>query len=132
MDGRRVPLWSFAENTEQCRGAISPPVVSKRGHMFRDGYAQLADIGGQYQLDRFHMTLIFAAYSPNGLIYFRGNHAEEDFISIELQDGHIVMQYFLGDKAKLRLESVRSYNDGVTHVLTVTRDKQTNNHSNPE
>jgi hypothetical protein len=50
-----------------------------------------------------------------------------DFVSIELQDGHVVVQLAIGggDGGHVRLESARPYNDGVTHVITATRQRHT-------
>ena len=134
VDGVRVPLWQFkvAADTatgvaDGCAGAVAPPRSSgNRGHLFTNGYAQIGATGHHdaQDQDRFTIVLYFAAYSPNGLIYFRGSRQSQDFISIELQDGHVVVQLRLGADGHLRLESSRAYNDGVTHVLTATRQRQ--------
>lgn len=117
LGGRSLALWDFAATEGRCEGDVDtyrPSSPRQQGYMFRDGYAQVpVDAGSIYELTRFSLAVRFAAYSPTGLLYFRGSE-NQDFVSLELVEGRVVLQFNLGDTSSLRLESSGSaYNDGL-------------------
>ncbi|VDP42674.1 unnamed protein product [Soboliphyme baturini] len=109
FDGQRVPLWNFIVN-ERCEGSFpktgTPAMETalQRGFLFRDGYAQVKPNGLMYDVRKFNIQVNFATYSESGLIYFRGDPNTKDFVSIELVEGHVVLQFYLGGRSKLRLD----------------------------
>uniref|UniRef100_A0A8L8JDH0 Laminin subunit alpha-2 n=1 Tax=Heligmosomoides polygyrus TaxID=6339 RepID=A0A8L8JDH0_HELPZ len=119
VDDISVPLWAFSSNSPECDGAISPPQPSVRGYMFRDGFAQV-------ELAVFERTLssisvIFNAYSPSGLLYFRGSETSGDFIALYLKDGHVVFKIHLGGVSHAEIRSKNSYADGREHTVKAIR-----------
>ncbi|KAK5971355.1 hypothetical protein GCK32_018651, partial [Trichostrongylus colubriformis] len=90
VDGTLVPLWAFSSNSPECDGAISPPQPTVRGYMFRDGFAQIEM--ATFERTVSSVTVVFNAYSPNGLLYFRGSETSGDFIVLYLKDGHVVFK----------------------------------------
>ncbi len=45
-------------------------------------------------------------------------------MSIELVDGQVVMQFYLGEKSHVRVASEGFYNDGRTHIVIASRNKR--------
>uniref|UniRef100_A0A914VG69 Laminin G domain-containing protein n=1 Tax=Plectus sambesii TaxID=2011161 RepID=A0A914VG69_9BILA len=71
------------------------------------------------------ITVFFTAYSPDGLIYFRGSQDNGDFISLELRNGSVVFKFYLGGESSVVVQSKKkSYNDGRTHTIRAIRTKQ--------
>ncbi|KRZ89656.1 Laminin subunit alpha-2 [Trichinella sp. T8] len=127
VDGHAIPLWNFNAD-EHCVGnfpkASTKPLEGLvQGWMFRDGYAQVAPNSLLYDMREFRIQVNFATYSETGLLYFRGDPKTKDFVSIELKDGHVVLQFYLGGLSKLRLVSQHAYNDGKFHNVLALRMK---------
>ncbi|VDM78638.1 unnamed protein product [Strongylus vulgaris] len=119
VDGVSLPLWAFSGSSPECEGAPAPPQPTVRGYMFRDGFAQM-------ELATFERTVssisvIFNAYSPNGLLYFRGSETSGDFIALQLKDGHVVFKINLGGSSHAELTSKNPYADGREHTVKAIR-----------
>ncbi|VDN25599.1 unnamed protein product [Cylicostephanus goldi] len=67
------------------------------------------------------LTVIFNAYSPNGLLYFRGSETTGDFIALQLKEGHVVFKINLGGGSQAELTSKGSYSDGREHAVKAIR-----------
>uniref|UniRef100_A0A914RKF6 Laminin G domain-containing protein n=1 Tax=Parascaris equorum TaxID=6256 RepID=A0A914RKF6_PAREQ len=78
VDGQDLPLWAFSQTNKECEGQFPVTPTRSIGYMFRPG-------GG-------HFTIVFSAYSSDGLLYFRGNPNNGDFVSVELRDGHVIFK----------------------------------------
>lgn len=57
----------------------------------RDGFAQV-HLPTSERPGGGHFTIVFSAYSSDGLLYFRGNPNNGDFVSVELRDGHVIFK----------------------------------------
>ncbi|KFD56293.1 hypothetical protein M513_02748 [Trichuris suis] len=127
IDGHGIPLWSFLAD-DQCVGSFpkatgASPEGLVPGSFFRDGYAQVSPNGLLYDVREFRIQVNFATYSESGLLYFRGDPKTKDFVSIELKEGRLMMQFYLGGLSRLRLLSNRAYNDGKFHNVLALRMK---------
>ncbi|VDL68883.1 unnamed protein product [Nippostrongylus brasiliensis] len=69
--------------------------------MFRDGFAQMELATFERTISS--VTVVFNAYSPNGLLYFRGSETSGDFIALYLKNGHVVF------KVSMKLSVCKSY-----------------------
>ena len=58
--------------------------------LFRDGFAQLEM--SIPERTKSVITITFNAYSPSGMLYFRGSEQSGDFIAVMLQNGYIVFK----------------------------------------
>ncbi|CAI4225847.1 unnamed protein product [Auanema sp. JU1783] len=121
VDDVSVPLWTFESSSTTCSGDIPPPQSQNRGHMFRDGFA-LVNINVQERTLSSY-AVIFNAYSPNGLLYFRGSTESGDFAAIYLEDGYVVFKVHLGGESTAIIRSRNSYNDGKQHTVKAIRNQ---------
>lgn len=119
IDEVPLPLWSFESTTGECEGATSPPKTSQRGHLFRDGFANVSMSVSERTMSA--ITVIFNAFSPNGLLYFRGSEASGDFVAIYLNDGKVMFKINLGGGSVAELTSQNVYNDGKEHTVKAIR-----------
>ncbi len=86
VDEQKVPLWEFSTSNKQCVGAMAPMPSTSLGQVFRDGFAEVRQAMTEAPSQSM-ITVIFSAYSPDGLIYFRGNSDNGHFVALELRDG---------------------------------------------
>ncbi|PAV75919.1 hypothetical protein WR25_01227 [Diploscapter pachys] len=121
VDDVQVPLWTFASTTEECEGANAPPQRGMRGNRFRDGFAQLEM--SIPERTKSVITITFNAYSPSGMLYFRGSEQSGDFIAVMLQNGYIVFKVNLGGHSVAELKSKNTYADGREHVVKAIRNE---------
>uniref|UniRef100_A0A183D458 LAM_G_DOMAIN domain-containing protein n=1 Tax=Gongylonema pulchrum TaxID=637853 RepID=A0A183D458_9BILA len=122
VDGDSLPLWAFAQSNQACEGDFAAPESQAAGYMFRDGFAQVR-LPSIERPSGAQVTVIFSAYSPDGLLYFRGNQENGDFLSLELRDGHVLFTINLGDDSYASVESKKSsYADGRSHTVRAIRN----------
>ncbi|KHJ99587.1 laminin G domain protein [Oesophagostomum dentatum] len=119
FDDVSIPLWAFSTSSPECEGAPAPPQPTVRGYMFRDGFAQM-------ELATFERTIsslsvVFNAYSLNGLLYFHGSETSGDFIALQLKDGHVEFKIHLGGSSHAELTSRNTYSDGREHTVKAIR-----------
>ncbi|CAL2029211.1 unnamed protein product [Caenorhabditis brenneri] len=119
IDDVPLPLWSFESTTGECEGATAPPKTSQRGHLFRDGYANISMMVSERTMSA--ITVVFNAFSPNGLLYFRGSEKNGDFVAIYLNDGKVIFKINLGGGSIAELTSQNVYNDGKEHTVKAIR-----------
>ncbi|PIO58435.1 laminin G domain protein, partial [Teladorsagia circumcincta] len=67
------------------------------------------------------VSVVFNAYSPNGLLYFRGSETSGDFIVLYLKDGHVVFKIHLGGESHAEITSKHNYADGREHTVKAIR-----------
>ncbi|XGW21734.1 hypothetical protein V3C99_004587, partial [Haemonchus contortus] len=119
VDGILVPLWAFSSNSPECDGATSPPQPTVRGYMFRDGFAQIEM--ATFERTVSSVSVVFNAYSPEGLLYFRGSETSGDFFVLYLKDGHVIFKIHLGGQSHAELKSKHNYADGREHTVKAIR-----------
>lgn len=100
---------------------------------FRNGFAQVR----MPMNDRASSLIIvqFSAYSPSGLLYFRGSSSNGEFVALSLRGGAIELKANYGgtavnetesngEKIHVTLRSTQSkYSDGRSHKIRVFRNK---------
>ncbi|CAG9529626.1 unnamed protein product [Cercopithifilaria johnstoni] len=122
VDGETLPLWAFAESSKICEGDFAAPESQTTGYFFRDGFAQI-HLPSTERPSGAQITVILSAYSPDGLLYFRGNQENGDFICLELHGGHVLFKINLGDDSYAVVKSKKSsYADGRSHTIRVIRN----------
>ncbi|KJH49983.1 laminin EGF-like protein [Dictyocaulus viviparus] len=120
VDDVSIPLWAFSGSSSECEGAISPPQPTAKGYMFRDGFAQVELTTFERTVSS--ITVVFNAYSPNGLLYFRGSEISGDFVTLYMKDGHVVFKIHLGGSSQAELISKEKYADGREHTVKAIRN----------
>ncbi|EYC00933.1 hypothetical protein Y032_0112g342 [Ancylostoma ceylanicum] len=119
VDDVSIPLWAFSHSSPECEGAPAPTQPAVRGYMFRDGFAQMEL--ATFERTVSSLSVIFNAYSPNGLLYFRGSETSGDFIVLQLKNGHVVFKIHLGGDSHAELTSKNTYADGREHTVKAIR-----------
>lgn len=68
------------------------------------------------------ITITLSAYSPNGLLYFRGSPETADFLAIQLENGAVVVKARIAASVNINLRSNRNdYADGRVHKIRTIR-----------
>ena len=122
VDNEPVPLWVFVDQTGQCDGAIGAPQTAARGHLFRNGFAQIR----MPMTERVNtlIRIVYSAYSPEGLLYFRGSPEHGDFVAVELRDGAVYVKANYGENSYVEAHSALThYADGRLHTIKITRNQ---------
>lgn len=120
LDGTNVPLWVFDSSSGNCDGASGPPNTASIGQMFRNGWSQIRFAVTERSNQMITITL--SAYSPNGLLYFRGSPETADFLAIQLEDGAVVVKARIAASININLRSNRNdYADGRVHKIRTIR-----------
>ncbi|CAD6189781.1 unnamed protein product [Caenorhabditis auriculariae] len=119
VDDVPMPLWAFETTTAECEGANAPPRITSRGHLFRDGFANVTMSVSERTMSA--ITITFNTYSPNGLLYFRGSEQTGDYVSLSLRDGRVVFKINLGGDSQAELVSQNAYNNGLEHTIKAIR-----------
>ncbi|CAK5083312.1 unnamed protein product [Meloidogyne enterolobii] len=140
VDGVNVPLWVFCKTEGMCEGATGPPMKTATGHFFRykiffmfnNGFAQIRFPVAERSSSM--LAVQFSAYSPNGLLYFRGSPTSGEFIGLELHEGAISLKADFGPQAKIALQlNGTNYADGRAHkVRVIRRDGEVHLQADPE
>ncbi|KAI1731181.1 laminin EGF domain-containing protein [Ditylenchus destructor] len=121
IDGENLPLWVFDSSYGNCDGSAGLPTQVATGHMFRDGFAQIRlPISERANT---MITVLFSAYSPNGLLYFRGSQTTGAFIALGLDEGAVSLKAHFGEEGPtIAIKSEQSsYADGKAHRVRVIR-----------
>ena len=64
------------------------------------------------------ISIDFSAYSPNGLLYFRGSQETHEFIAIQLHNGGVeLIANFRQDSKVVASSTKTSYADGRVHKI---------------
>ncbi|MFH4977663.1 hypothetical protein AB6A40_004372 [Gnathostoma spinigerum] len=122
VDSENLPLWAFSMTNRDCEGDFAVPTTRASGHMFKDGFAQIK-MSLAERVSGSVVSVIFAAYSPDGLLYFRGSQTIGDFLSIELRDGRVVFKINLGGGSYVSVQSKKAfYTDGLVHTVRAVRN----------
>lgn len=69
---------------------------------------------------RADVQLKFKTFATEGLIFFTGK--DNTFISVEMRNGKVVYQYNLGGGSTKTWKTTNSYNDGLWHKVTASRE----------
>lgn len=116
-----ISLWNF-KNALNNQGANARTrlvsLTPKTGYRFNgDGY--VAVNSSSYRMDsRSSVILSFKTPSPHGLLFAAGR--DGSFFSLELEEGHVVYRYNLGDDT-VTLRSATPLNDDKWHAVEGAR-----------
>ncbi|XP_055337185.1 laminin subunit alpha-1-like [Paramacrobiotus metropolitanus] len=116
IDGQQIGLWNF-KHTQGCTGCVTS--ASEGGgevgaYTFNGGgYASVPQIR-RYNNKRYSIFLTFRTFDENALLFLCANDKEPmgDFISLELRDGKVVFQFYLGGNNHLLVSTNRRFNTG--------------------
>lgn len=125
LDGKKIGLWNFKTNYG-CRGCKegateprNPSIFNFRGD---SSYAILNQIK-RYDRKKYSIVLQFKTFDEEALLFFTGNKATGDFVSLTLKGGKVLYQFNMGSTSRLTLTSKLRYNTGQWVRLAAERDK---------
>ncbi|XP_023215489.1 laminin subunit alpha-1-like [Centruroides sculpturatus] len=123
LDGKHIPLWNFLTNLgcDGCKEGIIDQADVNAYRFEGNGYAILPQIR-RYNIYTFLVTLQFKTYDEDALLFFMSDNVTGHFVSLELQEGHVVYQFDLGNTSRLVLKTQKKYNNGNWSKLTAGRD----------
>jgi len=119
-----VGLWNFvyADRTGGCQGRDTLYSGYDTGFMFNgNGYVILSK-------DRFkpeaasQVKFTFKTLARDGLMFLIGS-SNHHYLSVEMQDGHVLFQFDLGS-GRANLTSPQIYNNGEWHTVLASRNNQ--------
>ncbi|OQV23620.1 Laminin subunit alpha-2 [Hypsibius exemplaris] len=115
IDGQSIGLWNYKTN-EGCAGCAAGVAETGDGTSFRfngNGFASAPQIK-RYNNKRYTIALTFRTFDENALLFLCANDKEPmgDFISLELRDGKVVFQFYLGGQNHLLVMTNRRFNSG--------------------
>lgn len=125
LDGRKIGLWNFKSNYG-CRGCKQGASQSQDPSTFNfkgdSSYAVLNQVK-RYDRKKYLVVFQFKTLDEDALLFFTGNKATGDYISIILRSGKIIYQFNMGSTARLTLTSRFKYNTGQWVRLAAEREK---------
>ncbi|GAU99875.1 hypothetical protein RvY_10813-2 [Ramazzottius varieornatus] len=116
IDGQQIGLWNY-KSGQGCAGcAAGRAAESGDGGTFRFngmGFASAPQIK-RYNNKRYTIALTFRSFDENALLFLCANDKEPqgDFISLELRDGKVAFQFYLGGQNHLLVITSRRFNTG--------------------
>ncbi|XP_057345251.1 laminin subunit alpha-2 isoform X1 [Manis pentadactyla] len=128
FDSKPIGLWNFREKEGDCKGCtVSPQVEDSEGTIQFDGegYA-LVSRPIRWYPNISAVMFKFRTFSSSALLMYLATRDLKDFMSVELTDGHIKVNYDLGS-GMASIVSNQNHNDGKWKSFTLSRiQKQAN------
>lgn len=118
LQGKLVGLWNFKEVSDpsHCEGCFASPraAVTGQSAVYNYGgksYTVLQQTGDRNTMHVNVVDFYFNTFSSNGLLMYKGSDSFDDFASVELEDGRVVVRVDLGTGVYV-LRSGKRYNTG--------------------
>ncbi|XP_072852967.2 laminin subunit alpha-2 [Pogona vitticeps] len=122
LDSKPIGLWNFRDIEGECKGcAVSPQVADGEGTVQFDGegYAMVSR-PIRWNPNISMVMFKFKTFSSTALLMYLATVDLKDFMSIELNDGHIKVSYDLGSGTATVVGS-QNHNDGKWKSFTLSR-----------
>ncbi|XP_064605903.1 laminin subunit alpha-2-like [Liolophura sinensis] len=122
---QRIGLFNFRTSSEFCSACLQAPSVSPpvSGVYQFDGAGYAALPGFEpYSSTRYVISLEFRTVWENALLFLSANPDSGDYLSLELRDGRLMFQFYLGGNSLGILTSKRQYN--INSWVSVTAGRQ--------
>ncbi|XP_071954463.1 laminin subunit alpha-like [Antedon mediterranea] len=110
FDNHVIGLWNFEEYTgiQATSQAVTSEDQSNIGQFDGEAYLLLDTLTLSTNKNTV-VELAFKSIAANGLLFYSGD--EQNFLSLSLRNGHLVMNFKNGDDVSLEIESEEAYND---------------------
>uniref|UniRef100_A0A3B5PUP6 Laminin G domain-containing protein n=1 Tax=Xiphophorus maculatus TaxID=8083 RepID=A0A3B5PUP6_XIPMA len=125
LDGKPIGLWNYREREGDCKGCVvSPQRTDGEGTVQLDGEGYAA-VGRPTRWNPNVSTIIFKfrTFSSDSLLMYLATEDMKDFMSLELSEGKVRVNFDLGSGVGRAL-SARRHNDGRWKALTMSRNKK--------
>uniref|UniRef100_A0A8C6UKU4 Basement membrane-specific heparan sulfate proteoglycan core protein n=1 Tax=Neogobius melanostomus TaxID=47308 RepID=A0A8C6UKU4_9GOBI len=125
LDGKPIGLWNYRERQGDCKGCVSSPHKSDG-----EGIVQLDGEGygtvgrpTRWNPNMSSITFKFRTFSSDALLMYLATLDMMDFMSLELSEGKVKLNFDLGSGVGSAISNKR-LNDGRWKSLTVSRNKK--------
>nr|XP_046228322.1 laminin subunit alpha-2 isoform X8 [Scatophagus argus] len=125
LDGKPIGLWNYRERQGDCKGcAVSPQRSDAEGTVQLDGEGYAA-VGRptRWNPNVSTVTFKFRTFSSDALLMYLATEDMKDFMSLELSEGKVKVNFDLGSGVGSAITANR-HNDGRWKSLTMSRNKK--------
>lgn len=127
IDGKPLGVYNFKTSSSKCKGCNNVPQKPLSSTIYNfngQGYAPYPITHSIYRsAQRFAVSLEFKTFWDDSRLFFAGNSANGDFLSIDLVEGKILVEFYLGGGGKAQVQSNYRYNTNQWVTVTVDREK---------
>ncbi|XP_029984754.1 laminin subunit alpha-2 isoform X3 [Sphaeramia orbicularis] len=125
LDGKPIGLWNYRERQGDCKGCVvSPQRSDGEGIVQLDGEGYAA-VGRptRWNPNVSTITFKFRTFSSDALLMYLATDDMKDFMSLELSEGKVKVNFDLGSGVGGAVSANR-HNDGHWKSLTMSRNKK--------
>ncbi|XP_038127225.1 laminin subunit alpha-2 isoform X2 [Cyprinodon tularosa] len=125
LDGKPIGLWNYRDRQGDCKGCVvSPQRTDGEGTVQLDGEGYAA-VGRptRWNPNVSTITLKFRTFSSDALLMYLATEDMKDFLSLELLEGKVRVNFDLGSGVG-SATSANRHNDGRWKALTMSRNKK--------
>ncbi|KAM8831428.1 laminin subunit alpha-2 isoform 7-T7 [Spinachia spinachia] len=125
LDGKPIGLWNYNRSQGDCKGCVvSPQRSDGEGTVQLDGEGYAA-VGRptRWNPNVSSVTFKFRTFSSESLLMYLATEDMKDFMSLELSQGKVKVNFDLGSGVGSALSANR-HNDGHWKSLTMSRNKK--------
>ncbi|XP_019117192.2 laminin subunit alpha-2 isoform X7 [Larimichthys crocea] len=125
LDGKPIGLWNYRDRQGDCKGCVvSPQRSNVEGTVQLDGEGYAA-VGRptRWNPNVSTVTFKFRTFSSEALLMYLATDDMKDFMSLELSEGKVKMNFDLGSGVGSAMSENR-HNDGHWKSLTMARNKK--------
>ncbi|TDH00593.1 hypothetical protein EPR50_G00190060 [Perca flavescens] len=125
LDGKPIGLWNYRERHGDCRGCVvSPQRSDGEGTVQLDGEGYAA-VGRptRWNPNVSTVTFKFRTFSSESLLMYLATEDMKDFMSLELSEGKVKVNFDLGSGVGSAISANR-HNDGQWKSITMSRNKK--------
>nr|XP_040016237.1 laminin subunit alpha-2 isoform X1 [Gasterosteus aculeatus aculeatus] len=125
LDGKPIGLWNYREREGDCKGCVvSPQRSDGEGTVQLDGEGYAA-VGRptRWNPNVSSVTFKFRTFSSESLLMYLATEDMKDFMSLELSQGKVKVNFDLGSGVG-SATSANRHNDGLWKSLTMSRNKK--------
>ncbi|KAM3603056.1 uncharacterized protein V6R79_015876 [Siganus canaliculatus] len=125
LDSKPIGLWNYRERQGDCKGCVvSPQRSDGEGtvHLDGEGYAAVGR-PTRWNPNVSTVTFKFRTFSSEALLMYLATEDMKDFMSLELSEGKVKVNFDLGSGTGSAISANR-HNDGRWKSLTMSRNKK--------
>uniref|UniRef100_A0A3P8V0J9 Laminin subunit alpha 2 n=1 Tax=Cynoglossus semilaevis TaxID=244447 RepID=A0A3P8V0J9_CYNSE len=125
LDGKPIGLWNYRERQGDCKGCVvSPQRSDSEGTVQLDGEGYAA-VGRptRWNPNVSTITFKFRTFSSEALLMYLATEDMKDFLSLELSEGKVKVNFDLGSGVGSAISTNR-HNDGSWKSITMARNKK--------
>ncbi|ESP05355.1 hypothetical protein LOTGIDRAFT_227981 [Lottia gigantea] len=123
IDDITVGVFNFKTNQDTCEACVEVPSEPGSSNIYNfdgTGYSEMKR--GRYHAEKIAISFSFKTYWENSILHFSGD-SMGDFMSIELVDGKVVLQYYMGGVSLGKGQTKNTYNTNKWVKVYVDRKK---------